>query len=340
MPNDNQQDSNPNNQNQIDDIKTEGANIAQTTILPILTTESMDVPPPPAGMLNREIPATQPVEKPIAENIATYENSTNESEATTKPENNTFQEEKHVDIKGVQTQLDIPSVVTTTPETKRSGKKPKSPGTKKMTAAVLGVLLLVGAVASGVILTQQNQNINKKADTQEVCSIQSTGGCAGLAWGANCGTQASGNPLVCSLQEPAQVGSDGNQICQCAPQGSGTKINLSCTGIKIYTVTDAASASSWQLVSPSQYSSLSKGEDIYITVSGSVTENEVGKNTIDKARFSIVFEQISKDHLTWTESITKKPGSEEYYYKFTVPENEPTFYINAELHDNSSDTWF
>jgi hypothetical protein len=314
MPNDNQQDSNPNNQNQIDDIKTEGANIAQTTILPILTTESMDVPPPPAGMLNREIPATQPVEKPIAENIATYKNSTNESEATTKPENDTFQEEKHVDT--------------------------KSPGTKKMTAAVLGVLLLVGAVASGVILTQQNQNINKKADTQEVCSIQSTGGCAGLAWGANCGTQASGNPLVCSLQEPAQAGSDGNQICQCAPQGSGTKINLSCTGIKIYTVTDAASASSWQLVSPSQYSSLSKGEDIYITVSGSVTENEIGKNTIDKARFSIVFEQISKDHLTWTESITKKPGSEEYYYKFTVPENEPTFYINAELHDNSSDTWF
>jgi hypothetical protein len=328
MPKDNQQDSNPLDQKQPAGLKGGDAfGVSKPVIPTFLGTENVDVPPPPiiqSGESKKRDTSTTPT---VPATQTSTEAQGTKTEAVESHKQNT------------QPMINIPPVVTASAGAK-STKKFKGFISKKLVATILGLLVLIGGVGAGVILTQQSQEIKEKASTQEVCSLESSGGCANLDWGATCGTQISGNPLVCSLKDPAQVGSDGNQICQCTPQGSGIKIDLNCTAIKIYQASDAADATTWTLLNSSEYSSLAAGDDVYITVMGNVTENEVEKASIDKARFSVAFEQTPVAQLTWTESSIKKPGTDEYYYKFTLPEDENAFYINAQLHDSSTDTWF
>jgi|GEM_PF-6176819 len=228
---------------------------------------------------------------------------------------------------------DLPPVITPPPLHKEGGTKTQG---KKIVATIFGILILVGGVGAGVFLTKQNQDIRERADIQEVCSQESSGGCANLPWGTSCGSGS----LTCHPQNPAQVGSDQRQICQCTQQTTGSNIILSCDGIKTYLATNVSDATSWQEITGSDYSKLRPGQDIYITVTGGVTENEVDKATIDKARFAVSFTADTSGNLTWSESTNKKPNSEEYYFKYTIPQDKSDFYFNAQLHDSSTDRWF
>src|SRR3972149_4595943 len=61
-----------------------------------------------------------------------------------------------VDDSGSAAPSDLPPMVTSSPK--------KKFGTGKIIATILGIFLLVGGVAGGVLLTQQNQNVSEKAD--------------------------------------------------------------------------------------------------------------------------------------------------------------------------------
>jgi len=77
-------------------------------------------------------------------------------------------------------------------------------------------------------------------------------------------------------------------------------------------------------------STLKAGDTVRFTVSGTTTSGN-----IDKARFRI-------NTPTWRTAVTtKRPGTNEFYDEYTIPEGITTFTINAQLHHTNPDIgWF
>jgi hypothetical protein len=139
MPNDNQQDSNPLDQKQPAGLTGDGNSDAPEPTIPDFgETENVETP---TG------PTTPPVETPTES-----QDTDTKSEASESPKQDT------------QPQIDIPPVITTSVDSKNA-KRSKGPKGKNVIAAVVGVFLLLGAVVSGIILTQQRQNISERAAT-------------------------------------------------------------------------------------------------------------------------------------------------------------------------------
>jgi hypothetical protein len=126
---------------------------------------------------------------------------------------------------------------------------------------ILGILLLVGGVVTGLILVQQKQDIREKA--------------------------AGENPPAVDYAR--------------------------CFTVKAYD-TD------WNLLSSSELSTLAAGSTVSFTISG-----ETSSGTFDKAKFNI-------NGTETTEITAKKPGSEEFYYKYTIPDDTTSFTISASIH--------
>jgi hypothetical protein len=240
----------------------------------------------------------------------------------------------------------IPPVITGSTDNKNV-KKAKNPKSKNVIAAILGVFLLVGAVTIGVYLTKQRQNINEKAFAgkcddvydKNLCNPDGTCKQKGMCFGCCPGHPVTPQPTTTPEQipQPTPTPSPSPEV---SPTPPGPLI-ASCGEIKAYRVSGSLdNSNNWSLLSSQQLTQLASGDDIYITVSGSVTENNVDMQSIDKARFSVAFEQTTTNQHIWTESTSQKPGTNEYYYKFNLPAGKTSFYIDAQLHDSSTDTWF
>ncbi|OGM22731.1 hypothetical protein A2961_03100 [Candidatus Woesebacteria bacterium RIFCSPLOWO2_01_FULL_39_21] len=108
-----------------------------------------------------------------------------------------------------------------------------------------------------------------------------------------------------------------------------TCINAQCVDIKAYSVTGSVTdPSNWEALTSADLSNLKKGDKVYFTVLGTTSSG-----TIDKARFRV-------NSNTWdTEVTSKKPGSEEFYYSYEVPDNTYSFEVNAQVHHNELDQW-
>lgn len=86
-----------------------------------------------------------------------------------------------------------------------------------------------------------------------------------------------------------------------------------CTGIKAY---DAQ----WNVLTNAQLTQLKTGDVVRFTVLG-VSSN----NAIDRARFAI-------NGTAPVETATKKDGTNEFYYEYTIPAGMTTFNVEAEVH--------
>ncbi|MGB9707657.1 MAG: hypothetical protein ACPL1D_02810, partial [Microgenomates group bacterium] len=86
---------------------------------------------------------------------------------------------------------------------------------------------------------------------------------------------------------------------------------VSCLWIKTYNA-------SWQELSQNQLNSLRPGDRVYFVVVGS-------GDGFDKARFRI-------NNGNWQETTDKRPGTQEFYISYTIPNGVTDFKVEAEVH--------
>jgi len=135
---------------------------------------------------------------------------------------------------------------------------PQKYGGKKILATIFGVLLIVGGVAAGVLLTQRQQNISERAQT-------------------------------------------------------ATQYDAQCLEVVVYDT-------NWNPLSLNDLGSLTAGTTVRFAVSGISSSG-----TFDKARFTV--------NENPTQEVTdKKPGTDEFYYEYTLPENVTVFTVKGEVH--------
>jgi hypothetical protein len=110
--------------------------------------------------------------------------------------------------------------------------------------------------------------------------------------------------------------------------GGGTESTAQCVSIKTYD-TD------WNLLIPAQLSALSAGDVVRFAVSGSTNTG-----TIDKAQFTVseIVGEVTENNLSG-EITTKRPGTNEFYYEYTIPANVYSFKVSAKIH-HSTLGWF
>jgi len=95
-----------------------------------------------------------------------------------------------------------------------------------------------------------------------------------------------------------------------------TPLTAECSEVKAYNT-------SWVQLTQEQLNSLEAGDVVRFTVSGTTTGG-----TFDKARFTINGTQ--RDPVT-----TKKPGTEEYYDQYEIPDDTYNFSVDAQIHHSS-----
>ncbi len=102
--------------------------------------------------------------------------------------------------------------------------------------------------------------------------------------------------------------------------GGGGEESAQCSTIKVYDT-------NWSQLTMAQLSALTAGTTIRITVIGTATSG-----VFDKAQFTV-------NGTALPETTTKKPGSEEFYSEYVIPDAVTSFTINGKLH-HSTLNWF
>lgn len=112
------------------------------------------------------------------------------------------------------------------------------------------------------------------------------------------------------------------KIAECVNSGTNEakKVLVSCSEVKAYD-------EDWSVLTANQLSSLKKGDVVRFSVSG-----DAPSGSFDKARFSINAEEK-------VEVTDKKPGTDEFYIEYTIPNSVTAFSVSAEIH-HSDYGWF
>ncbi len=112
-----------------------------------------------------------------------------------------------------------PPIISSTPKKKFGG--------GKIIATILGLFLLIGGIAGGVLLTQQNQNLSEKASTDYHIACDQ---CLSHAQnGYQCTTECTDpNTIPGSCNTDAGCGA--GQICTSGQCVTGSRTNGTCTG--------------------------------------------------------------------------------------------------------------
>lgn len=225
----------------------------------------------------------------------------------------------------------------------------------KIIAAVLGVVLLIGGVAAGVLLVQQQQEFREKASTDNLCEespncfvIDNPGNSgsfpiSGIVFNVSLTTDQvhSFDPTI---QEDGcyrvqieddhisweKIGTDPEcaeivsiQVWTLDEQGGSTQkptTEAICKNIIIYDT-------EWNQLSTSELSEMKSGDKVIFAVSGSTNQGN-----IDMAKFTV----NKKEHEPTT-TIRNETG--EFYEEFVIPDGDGRFVVNAQLH-HSELGWF
>lgn len=160
------------------------------------------------------------------------------------------------------------------------------------------------------------------------CEVPDTGAWYGQRH--TCGTVSFG-ANECGQIDPV----DGNgAYCQLDGWNYNIKLN-NCSGTPTPPPPDEPTAqcldvkaydTGWNQLSADQLKALKAGDEVRFTVSGTPA------NKIDKAKFKI-------NGVDRPETTDKKPGSDEYYDKYTIPAGVTSFTIKAKLHHKTLG-WF
>jgi hypothetical protein len=250
-----------------------------------------------------------------------------------------------------------------------SPQTPKKYQGKKIIATIFGVLLLIVGITAGVILVQKQQDIRERAASGSECDhapdcilLENPGnsgsftaprtishlfitakeyhrfdppgtnnGCYNVSisgnyteWnrvgsGRDCkdisniqiwlGTDVSPTPTPTPTIPPENTPTPTPSITPTVPP----HISAACTNILAYD-------NQWNLLSRLALEQLKPGEVVKFTVAGTATQG-----VFNKARFKI-------NNGSYGETNQKKPGTEEFYIDYTIPEGVTSFSINAQLH--------
>ena len=228
----------------------------------------------------------------------------------------------------------------------------------KLIATILGIFLLIGSVGAGVVLIGQNQDIREKAGTTYCYAMQGTRSYL------NCDTTGRTSGNCCTATSPwSEILSGGNGspyeyyigrydareggTCKeyveykCLPNNTPTPTSTP-TGTPTPTPTSSPTSSptvtptptpepnpvcssvkaydtNWNLLTGVQLSNLSAGSVVRFTISGTPADQ------IDKARFTI-------NGVLKPETTNKKPGTNEYYFEYTIPTGVTSFTVTAQIH--------
>ena len=99
-----------------------------------------------------------------------------------------------------------------------------------------------------------------------------------------------------------------------------SEISASCSAVIAYD-------ENWAQLSAADLSALSEGDIVRFAVSGTATSG-----TFSMARFNV-------NGGGTVEVTDKRPGSEDYYYEYTIPANVNSFNVSAEIF-HSELGWF
>lgn len=102
--------------------------------------------------------------------------------------------------------------------------------------------------------------------------------------------------------------------------GPVDQITAECSEVKAYNA-------SWKPLTTEELNDLPSGSKIRFTVYG-----ESSSGTLDKARFSV-------NSVSIGETTLKRPGTDEFYIEYTLPENLTNFTVNAQIY-HSELGWF
>lgn len=121
-------------------------------------------------------------------------------------------------------------------------------------------------------------------------------------------------PTSVPTEKPTPIPSDKpTDIPTQEPTQPPVETNAKCNAVKAYD-------REWNLLNSEDLGSLTAGSKVRFAVSGTATSG-----TFDKARFTI-------NGTLRAEVATKKPGSEEFYDEYTIPEGVTNFTVKGEVH--------
>jgi len=115
-------------------------------------------------------------------------------------------------------------------------------------------------------------------------------------------------------------GTGGGTITETTPPPPGGEESAQCLAVQAFD-------SSWTLLTADKLSTLNVGDIVRFAIGGTATTG-----TNDKAKFKI-------NGVDRSEVTQKRPGTDEYYDEYTVPEGVSSFTIGAQLH-NTVLGWF
>jgi hypothetical protein len=169
------------------------------------------------------------------------------------------------------------------------------------------------------------------------CLTRSPGGCSTNLIGSHytevfskdCGTEQL--DIYCPPCSEGNLSSGLKYLSKTYDQdcgGGGGELSAQCVSIKTYDT-------EWNLLTPAQLSALSAGTVVRFTVSGTATSG-----IIDKARFGVTAKIGEVNEGTPSGEITaKKPGTEEFYYEYTIPAGATSISVKGEIH-HATLGWF
>ncbi len=121
------------------------------------------------------------------------------------------------------------------------------------------------------------------------------------------------SPTPEPTEVPGETPTPTSRLTPTEPPVTPNEVTAQCSDVKAYDTL-------WNLLSSNDLSALKKGDKVRFTVSGTSSGG-----TFDKARFTV-------NGTSLGETTKKKPGSNEFYVEYTVPEKVVTFTVKGEVH--------
>lgn len=242
----------------------------------------------------------------------------------------------------------FPQTTVTATDGQLGGDPPTGPSSKKFLATILGLVLLVAGVGTGVYLVGQQQRISTRALQCSGYVFEVTR--SGEVSVRNGTTQAQvaqqaqvyiNNQLLQTLSVPAlQPGQSvtlgsvtvpdtniftwrvtGAVDCQTSGEYPSSQSSTSCSEVVAYDT-------QWNILSASDLSSLSAGDTVRFAVTGTTSEG-----TFEAAKFTI--NGVEQPET----SLKKDQSTYEFYMDYEIPANVNNFEVKAMI-KHSALGWF
>jgi hypothetical protein len=172
---------------------------------------------------------------------------------------------------------------------------PPPKGGGKRIASALAILLLVGGVSAGVLLVNQNQNVQEKA-----------------------------------AEPTATATSSGEDLTSGEEEATGPQ----CLETRAYKVIVSESLEEWQKLTTTTLSTLKAGDEVYFTVVGTATDKTKFTKARFKINSQAMVE-VNASTNTKEPFTSDPANQIEIYYKYTIPANVTTFTVKSAIyHDD------